>query len=251
MAERTLKEEGALTKMRGLIFGFSITRAIAVAAELGIADRLADAPRTAAELARECGVLEHPLYRMLRALAGEGVFAEDKDGRFALTPMAELLRSDHPRSLRDWTIYVADLPYRSSMEMLHSLKTGESAFRRTFGASVFASRRHSPKGSAKHHSAKPDEGSGMRACLPSQADFSGARTGRRLPRDALRLLSRPRKPSWVFSVDPKSPRSRLRAKMRPRSSQCRRRPRSRQWLKHKRLPALLSIPVRKTIGQSP
>jgi len=25
MAERTLKEEGALTKMRGLIFGFSIT----------------------------------------------------------------------------------------------------------------------------------------------------------------------------------------------------------------------------------
>ena len=85
MAERTLKEEGALTKMRGLIFGFSITRAIAVAAELGIADRLADGPRTAAELARECGVLEHPLYRMLRALAGEGVFAEDKDGRFALT----------------------------------------------------------------------------------------------------------------------------------------------------------------------
>ena len=80
MAERTLKEEGALTKMRGLIFGFSITRAIAVAAELGIADRLADGPRTAAELVRECGVLEHPLYRMLRALAGEDVFAEDKDG---------------------------------------------------------------------------------------------------------------------------------------------------------------------------
>src|SRR3989442_12034631 len=137
MAERTLKEEGALTKMRGLIFGFSITRAIAVAAELGIADRLADGPRTAAELARECGVLQHPLYRMLRALAGEGVFAEDKDGRFALNPMADVLRSDHPRSLRDWTIYMADLPYRSSMEMLHSLKTGESAFHRTFGASVF------------------------------------------------------------------------------------------------------------------
>ena len=137
MAERTLNEEGALAKMRGFIFGFSITRSIAIAAELGIADRLADGPRTPAELAGECGVLEHPLYRMLRALAGEGVFAEDKDGRFALTPMAELLRSDHPTSLRDWAIYVADLPYRSSMEMLHSLKTGESAFRKTFGAAVF------------------------------------------------------------------------------------------------------------------
>ena len=137
MAERMLNEEGALAKMRGLSFGFSITRSIAAAAELGIADRLADGPRTPAELARECGVLEHPLYRMLRALAGEGVFAEDEDGRFALTPMAELLRSDHPRSLRDWVIFLADLPYRSSLEMLHSLKTGESGFRRAFGAPLF------------------------------------------------------------------------------------------------------------------
>jgi hypothetical protein len=132
-----LDEEVALTKMRGLIFGFSITCSIAVAAELGIADRLADGPRTPAELAADCGVLERPLYRMLRALAGEGVFAENSDGRFALTPMAELLRSDHPRSLRDWALYLADLPYRSSMEMLHSLRTGESAFRKTFGATVF------------------------------------------------------------------------------------------------------------------
>src|SRR2546425_13021358 len=61
-------------------------------------------PRTPAELAGICGVLEHRLYRMLRALAGDGVFAEDNDGRFALTPMAELLRSDNPRSLRDWAI---------------------------------------------------------------------------------------------------------------------------------------------------
>ncbi len=81
--------------------------------------------------------LERPLYRMLRALAGEGIFAENGDGRFALTPMAELLRSDHPRSLRDWAIFLADLPYRSSLEMLHSLKTGESAFRKVFGAPLF------------------------------------------------------------------------------------------------------------------
>ena len=137
MAERTLNEEGALTKMRGLIFGFSITRSIAVAAELGIPDRLADGPRTAEELARECGVLEHPLYRMLRALAGEGVFAEDEQGRFALTPMASLLRSHHPRSLRDWAIFMADLPYRTSLDMLHSLKTGESAVRKAFGAPMY------------------------------------------------------------------------------------------------------------------
>ena len=138
MAAKTSDEEGALTKMRGLIFGFSITHSIAAAAELGIADRLADGPRTPAELARDCGVLERPLYRMLRALAGEGVFGENQDGRFSLTPMAELLRSDDPRSLRDWAIYMADLPYRASLEVLHSLKTGESAFRKAFGAPLFA-----------------------------------------------------------------------------------------------------------------
>jgi hypothetical protein len=58
--------EVALQKLRGLIFGFSITRSIAVAAELGIADKLTDRPGTA-ELAAECGVLERPLYRVLRA----------------------------------------------------------------------------------------------------------------------------------------------------------------------------------------
>ena len=58
MAERTLNEDGAMAKMRGFIFGFSITRSIALAAELGIADLLADGPRTPAELAGECGVRE-------------------------------------------------------------------------------------------------------------------------------------------------------------------------------------------------
>jgi hypothetical protein len=137
MAERALNGEGGLAKMRGLIFGYSITRSIAVAAELGIANQLAEGSQTPRELARRCGVMERPLYRILRALAGEGVFAENDDGRFALTPMAELLRSDHPRSLRDWAIFMADLPHRASMEMLHSLKTGGSAFRKAFGLPLF------------------------------------------------------------------------------------------------------------------
>ena len=59
------------------------------------------------------------------------------DGCFALTPLAELLRSDDPRSLRDWAILLADLPYRASVEMLHSLRTGESAFRKVFGVPFF------------------------------------------------------------------------------------------------------------------
>ena len=47
----TLGDEHALREMRGQIFGFLVTRSIAVAAELGLADRLANGPRSAAELA--------------------------------------------------------------------------------------------------------------------------------------------------------------------------------------------------------
>jgi hypothetical protein len=137
--------ESVLQKMRGLIFGFSITRSVAVAAELGIADKLLGDARTAGELARECGVRERPLYRMLRALAGEGIFAEDEQGRFGLTPLGELLRSDQPHSLRDWALYVADFPYRAQLEMMHSLKTGEPVFAKVFGAPIF-----------EHHSAHPE-----------------------------------------------------------------------------------------------
>lgn len=173
MGEKPSNEEGALAKMRDLCFGFSITRSIALAAELGIADLLSGGPRTPADLARECGVLEHPLYRMLRALAGEGVFAEDNDGRFALTPMAELLCTDHPRSLRDWAIYLADLPYRSSMEMLHSLKTGESAFRRTFGAPVFDYLLAHPKYATKLFRAMSSISAARIAGLLEAYDFSG------------------------------------------------------------------------------
>src|SRR6202040_3729859 len=99
-------ESVALPKMRGLIMGFAITQAIGAAANLGIADLLRNGPRTVSDLARECGVLERPLYRLLRALSGEGIFAEQEDGSFRLTPTADLLRSDHPESLRDWAIYL-------------------------------------------------------------------------------------------------------------------------------------------------
>ena len=172
MTEMTFDSEDALSKMRSFIFGFSITRSIAVAAELGIADRLAAGPRTPEELACNCGVLERPLYRMLRALAGEGIFVEDEDGRFGLTPMSDLLRSDHPKSLRDWAIYMADLPYRSSIEMQHSLKTGESAFRKAFGAPVFDYLSSHPEHATKLFRAMSSISAARTAGLLKAYDFS-------------------------------------------------------------------------------
>jgi hypothetical protein len=72
-----------------LIVGSWVSRAIYVAAKLQIADLLVDGPRSAEALAEVAGVAPRPLHRLLRALAGVGVFARDADGRFRLNPLAE------------------------------------------------------------------------------------------------------------------------------------------------------------------
>src|SRR5512137_2395667 len=79
---------------------FWFTQAIYVAAKLGVADHLKDGPQTVAELATATGTHAPSLYRLMRALASIGVFAEDQSGRFALTPMAGALLSDAPNSIR-------------------------------------------------------------------------------------------------------------------------------------------------------
>jgi hypothetical protein len=80
--------------------GAWITQGLWVVAELGIADLLADGPCTVEELAARTDAHADFLYRLLRALAGVGVFAHDEHGRFSLTPLADLMRSDVPGSQR-------------------------------------------------------------------------------------------------------------------------------------------------------
>lgn len=75
------------------------TRCLQVVAEVGVADALGGAPMGVAELAARTGVNEDALGRMLRLLAAQGVFAEGPDG-YIHTAASEMLRSDHPRSLR-------------------------------------------------------------------------------------------------------------------------------------------------------
>lgn len=71
-----------------------ISEALHVAAALGVADLLASGPKSAEQLAHATRSSEQSLRRVLRALVGIGVFAQDSSGRFLLAPMGELLRRD-------------------------------------------------------------------------------------------------------------------------------------------------------------
>ena len=121
-----------------MITGYWVSRAIYIAAKLRIADHLKDGPRTAEELAATAGVVPRPLYRVLRALAGLGVFGHEADGRFRLNPLAEPLREGGPDSLRAFAVLLGEEQYRSWDDLLETVRTGEPAFERLYGRPVIA-----------------------------------------------------------------------------------------------------------------
>lgn len=120
-----------------MMIGGWITQAIYVAAELGIADLLGDGPRTVEYLAARTHAHGDGLYRVLRALATVGIFTEDAERRFSLTPLAENLRSDTPDSLRSFAIMAGAEFYQSWGKLLHSVRTGAPGFQQEFGMPFF------------------------------------------------------------------------------------------------------------------
>ena len=121
-----------------MIVGSWVSRAIYVAAKLQIADLLAAGPRATEELAAASGVASRPLYRVLRALASVGVFAQEADGRFRLNPLAESLREDVPDSLWAFTVMLGEEQDRCWDDLPEAVRTGEPVFERLYGRPVFA-----------------------------------------------------------------------------------------------------------------
>ena len=118
------------------------SRALAVAAELGIADALSDGHSAVDDLARTTNTHPETLYRLLRALASVGVFAERGDRRFELTPMGDYLRTDHPLSVRPIVMMLCgDYEWEAWGELSHSVRTGENAAVHALGVDVWEHRR--------------------------------------------------------------------------------------------------------------
>ncbi len=129
--------------------GYQVTQAIHVAATLGLADLLADGPRASDDLAAATGAHSDALYRLLRALASVGVFREEDGHRFALTPLGDGLRSDAPESVGGWAAFVGDPYYWQAWgALLHSVRTGENAFRHVHGTDPWTLRARDPDRSA-------------------------------------------------------------------------------------------------------
>ena len=77
-------------------------RCLHVIADCGAADAIGDAGATPAEIAAETGFDADALDRMLRLLAGHGIFVRTADGRYTHSAASRLLRTDEPGSLRSY-----------------------------------------------------------------------------------------------------------------------------------------------------
>jgi hypothetical protein len=117
--------------------GYQLSQALYVATKLGAADVLAAEPMAAEAIAPAVNAQAPQLRRVLRALVAAGIFSKLDDGRFASNDAAATLRAGAPGGVRDVVINFGEEMYRSFGELLHTVKTGETAFDSVYGAPLF------------------------------------------------------------------------------------------------------------------
>ncbi len=84
-----------------------VSKVVYAAAKLGLADHLAEAPQSAAELAGATRTHAPSLHRLMRTLANLGILTEDDAQRFALTPLGAALKTGAPGSARSSVLTIA------------------------------------------------------------------------------------------------------------------------------------------------
>jgi len=124
-------------QLNTILFGAALSQALAVVAELGIADQIeAGSPKSVTDLAGVTGAHEPSLYRVLRLLASRGLFQEKAERAFDHTPLSNCLRSDCDGSYRAGSRMFHHI-FRGWDGLHHSVMTGEPGFKKVFGQPLF------------------------------------------------------------------------------------------------------------------
>ncbi|MGV0792363.1 methyltransferase [Mycolicibacterium sp. XJ1819] len=118
--------------------GAWVTQTIYVAAKLGIADELAEGPLRADEVARRVGTHPDATFRLMRALASNGVLRQRRDGRFALTSVGRAMRTDAPGTMRGLMLWIGHPKrWEDWGHLMYSVRTGEPATEMLRGMPTF------------------------------------------------------------------------------------------------------------------
>src|SRR5262249_13033583 len=160
-----------------LITAFIPARLLYLAAELGIADLIANGLSTAEALAEKTGTHAPALYRMLRALCAYGVFDEPIPGQFSLGPMGARLQSEASGSFRSFVRFFGDQRTWKCLEAFeHTVRTGETGMKRAFGSTGYEYLAAHPAEASAFNAAMADVARHVARAAIAQYDFPRFRT---------------------------------------------------------------------------
>ncbi len=115
-----------------------LSRLVYTAAKLGVPDLLAGGPRSSADLAEATHTNPRAFHRFLRSLASFGLFAQQDDGRFALTPLGASLQTGAPGAARSTVLTMAGpWAWGAFGELQYSLETGKTSIEKVLGMPLF------------------------------------------------------------------------------------------------------------------
>src|SRR5579872_7294883 len=148
-------------------------RAVYAAAELGIADILADGPCSVDEIAASTGTHAPSLFRLLRALASCGLIEERRDRQFMTTALGDALREGAPGSARATILTIAgSWQWKAWDHFLDALRTGESGMKAAFGKDLFGFLADEPLHSARFNDAMVGMHGAVASAVAAAYDFS-------------------------------------------------------------------------------
>jgi O-methyltransferase domain/Dimerisation domain len=160
-----------------LLTGGWVAQMITAVTDLGVADALAGGPLPIKDLAGRVGADPDALGRVLRALITKGIFAHRADGRYELTPMAELLRSDAPLSLAALAQWIgAPQEHEHWSKLTEALRTGVSPVSALRGKPYFDYLRDEPEFSRVFNQAMVNLSAYLDGPLVTSYDFSRYKT---------------------------------------------------------------------------
>jgi SAM-dependent methyltransferase len=143
-----------------MIRGYWASQIIGTLARLEIADHLAHGPLKSDILAEGIGCEPDATFRLLRASVHVGLVSMLPDGRFGLTPLGELLRSNVPGSLHDSAIALTApghwLPWGRLTE---AVRRGERQAVAALGHELF-----------DYYAANPREGGAFTGAMANHSD---------------------------------------------------------------------------------
>jgi hypothetical protein len=150
-----------------LLYGRWRSQTLHAGVELGVFDATSPEPKLAVDIAGELRLDAALGYRLLRALAALRLLREHDGRKFSLEPAGEILRIDHPQSLRD-AVLLREGPEHTAIwkHLPDMIRDGrQNAFLREYGTTAF-----------DHATRKRSYGDAFNAGMSSQSHLQTAWT---------------------------------------------------------------------------